>query len=83
MHDRLLAAASQRRAMLSTLDEDTIAAQLYRRRGWEPLLAGFYFPGVIRKAPPHNQRANIAFALGILGIRVSFFACGVEGLGHH
>ncbi len=48
LHDRLLASPPQSRALLSTLDADTVAGHLYRRRGWQPLLSGFHFPGVPR-----------------------------------
>ncbi len=35
-------------AVLSTYPGDTNAMQLYRKRGWVPLLQDFYFPGRIK-----------------------------------
>lgn len=48
LHDLLLAGVTQRRAVLSTLDAETVAHGLYCRRGWQVLLRGFRFPGVSR-----------------------------------
>jgi GNAT superfamily N-acetyltransferase len=46
LHDSLLAGRRQRTAALSTIQAETTALQLYRRRGWVTLLDHFYFPGV-------------------------------------
>ena len=48
LHDLLLAGVTQGRAVLSTLDAETVARNFYRRRGWQELLKGFQFPGVLR-----------------------------------
>ena len=48
LHDLLIASAPNPRAVLSTLDTPTRASDLYRRRGWQPLLGAFRFPGVPR-----------------------------------
>ncbi len=48
LHDLLLTGRTQGRAVLSTLDAETAATRLYRRRGWQELLKGFQFPGVSR-----------------------------------
>jgi ribosomal protein S18 acetylase RimI-like enzyme len=48
LHDELLAQATQPRAVLSTMQTDTVALKLYRRRGWVPLIENFQFPGVSR-----------------------------------
>lgn len=48
LHDQLLAGVSRTRAVLSTMDAETVAHNLYRRRGWQVLLKGFQFPGVSR-----------------------------------
>ena len=48
LHDLLLSGAPNERAVLSTLDSPTRAWDLYQKRGWEQLLAGFHFPGVPR-----------------------------------
>lgn len=48
LHDELLALASRhhRRAVLSTLEAETRAMHLYRRRGWQVLVPRFHFqPG--------------------------------------
>lgn len=49
LHDALLDRATQHCAVLSTRDCETQAMKLYRRRGWQILLADFMFPAV--KAP--------------------------------
>ena len=43
--DRLLAGLPHHTAVLSTIQSETNALQLYRKRGWVPLLQDFYFPG--------------------------------------
>jgi GNAT superfamily N-acetyltransferase len=48
LHDFLLDGIDYDRAILSTLDRETAASHLYRRRGWVTLLDGHYFPGVNR-----------------------------------
>ena len=45
LHDALLASLPYWTALLSTYQGETAARQLYRRRGWVPLLERFYFPG--------------------------------------
>ena len=55
LHDALLREVSHRsfsqtslpyhRALLSTIDAETTALALYRKRGWTPLLHDFRFPG--------------------------------------
>ena len=45
LHDRLLGAIPHRTAVLSTLQVETVAQGLYLRRGWQVLLAPFYFGG--------------------------------------
>jgi ribosomal protein S18 acetylase RimI-like enzyme len=47
LHDRLLVGLPHKTAVLSTMQVETRALQLYRRRGWVPLLENFHFPGVI------------------------------------
>ena len=44
LHDVLLEGLTQRTAVLSTLQAETRAARLYRRRGWITLLHDFVFP---------------------------------------
>ncbi|HEX6609069.1 MAG TPA: GNAT family N-acetyltransferase, partial [Chloroflexia bacterium] len=44
LHDTLLADLPYRTALLSTYQGETAARQLYRRRGWVPLLEHFYYP---------------------------------------
>lgn len=66
LHDALLDRVATPRAVLSTLDSSTVAFGMYRRRGWEQLLADFRFPGVARPyailgkvlAPTPNPGAN-------------------------
>lgn len=45
LHDTLLQNTPHRTALLSTYDGETNGMQLYRKRGWLPLLPHFYFPG--------------------------------------
>ena len=45
LHDRLLEGLPQYTAVLSTIQFETTALRLYRKRGWVPLLKDFYFPG--------------------------------------
>jgi len=45
LHDALLAGLPYWMALLSTHQSETAGRQLYRRRGWVPLLEHFYFPG--------------------------------------
>ena len=45
LHDELLNGLPHSTAALSTLDAETRALHLYRKRGWVPLLRNFAFPG--------------------------------------
>jgi GNAT superfamily N-acetyltransferase len=45
LHDRLLAGLAQRTAVLSTIQSETRAMQLYTRRGWTPIAHNVHFPG--------------------------------------
>lgn len=45
LHDAPLAGALHRTAALSTLQAETAALRLYRRRGWQVLVRDFLFPG--------------------------------------
>ncbi|HVN55142.1 MAG TPA: GNAT family N-acetyltransferase [Anaerolineaceae bacterium] len=47
LHDRLLVGLPHATAVLSTMQAETRALHLYRRRGWAPLLENFHFPGVM------------------------------------
>ena len=47
LHDRLLVGLPHATAVLSTMQVETRALQLYRRHGWVPLLENFHFPGVM------------------------------------
>lgn len=49
LHDLLLGAIPHQRALLSTLQTETVALQLYRRRGWMTLLEDFLFPNVMQR----------------------------------
>ncbi len=46
LHDTLLEGLPHRTALLSTIDAETRALHLYRRRGWVVLLEHFFFPNV-------------------------------------
>lgn len=48
LHDRLLEEQPHRRALLSTMQAETPAQQLYRQRGWVTLLESMQFPGTNR-----------------------------------
>jgi ribosomal protein S18 acetylase RimI-like enzyme len=48
LHDAILAGLPHRTAVLSTIQADTVALQLYRRRGWMVLLEGFRFPSTTK-----------------------------------
>jgi len=45
LHDALLAGLPHQTAVLSTIQSETVALKLYRRRGWVTLLSDFVFPG--------------------------------------
>lgn len=45
LHDTLLAGLPHRTAVLSTMQAETVALQLYRRRGWVTLLENLFFSG--------------------------------------
>jgi GNAT superfamily N-acetyltransferase len=49
LHDDLLSGLRHDRAVLSTLQAETVAHRLYRKRGWVVLRDGFFFPGVDRR----------------------------------
>jgi GNAT superfamily N-acetyltransferase len=49
LHDALLSDLGYPRAVLSTLDAETPGREMYRRRGWQDLIDGFFFPGVPRR----------------------------------
>lgn len=48
LHDTLLQDLPFRTAVLSTMQSETVALQLYRKRGWVTLLQNFIFPGGAR-----------------------------------
>lgn len=48
LHDRLLDGLPHRKAVLSTLQADTPAYRLYKRRGWLVLREHIEFPGITR-----------------------------------
>lgn len=48
LHDTLLQGLPYRTAVLSTMQSETVALHLYRRRGWVNLLEHFIFPGGAR-----------------------------------
>ncbi len=48
LHDRVLAGRPQRTAVLSTMQTETNALALYRKRGWQLLLSDFLFSGAVR-----------------------------------
>ena len=45
LHDALLDGVTFGKAILSTSQTETTGLQLYRKRGWAPLLENFQFPG--------------------------------------
>jgi ribosomal protein S18 acetylase RimI-like enzyme len=49
LHDTLLASLSRRTAVLSTIQAETVAMQLYRKRGWLTLCSDFTFPNSRRR----------------------------------
>lgn len=49
LHDYLLSNLRYERAILATMDADTVAHRLYQSRGWMPLLNNFSFPDVDRR----------------------------------
>ena len=49
LHDQLLEGLDYRRALLSTLQADTVAHALYRTRGWIVLCEDLFFSGVPRR----------------------------------
>ena len=46
LHDRLLGSVLHPKALLSTLDAETVAYSMYQGRGWVTLLENYYFTGV-------------------------------------
>lgn len=48
LHDALLTGIHHRTAVLSTLQEETNALHLYRKRGWVNVIENFVFPGIQR-----------------------------------
>jgi ribosomal protein S18 acetylase RimI-like enzyme len=46
LHDRLLGSVPNAKAVLSTLDTETVAYFMYQGRGWVTLLENYYFTGV-------------------------------------
>ena len=48
LHDELLQVLDYRTAVLSTMQSETVALKLYRKRGWVTLLQNFIFPGGAR-----------------------------------
>jgi ribosomal protein S18 acetylase RimI-like enzyme len=49
LHDSILTGLSNRTAVLSTINTETAALHLYRKRGWVPLLDNFTFPTSIHQ----------------------------------
>ncbi len=48
LHDGLLRELPYAKAVLSTMQSETVALRLYRKRGWVSLLQNFIFPGGAR-----------------------------------
>ncbi len=48
LHDALFQHIPHDTALLSTMTGRTVARHLYNRRGWQPLIEPFHFPGVKR-----------------------------------
>ena len=48
LHDRLLNGLPQRTALLSTMQTETNAMALYRKRSWRLILSDFLFAGAVR-----------------------------------
>jgi len=48
LHDRILIALPYRTVLLSTMQTETNAMALYRKRGWQMLLPDFLFSGAVR-----------------------------------
>lgn len=48
LHDTLVSDLANRTAILSTRQGATAAMRLYQRRGWQPLLTDYRFPGSVR-----------------------------------
>jgi ribosomal protein S18 acetylase RimI-like enzyme len=48
LHDSILRGLPNRTAVLSTMQSETVALKLYRKRGWVALLQNFIFPGGAR-----------------------------------
>ncbi len=48
LHDRVLLGLPQRTAVLSTMQVETAAMGLYRKRGWQTLVTDFLFSGAVR-----------------------------------
>ncbi len=46
LHHALLDGLANRTAVLSTIEQETAALQLYRKRGWIELVRNLAFPGV-------------------------------------
>lgn len=46
LHDAALASLPHRTAVLSTIQEPTLAQEMYRRYGWVELMENYVFPGV-------------------------------------
>jgi len=49
LHDTLLTDLPHKTAVLSTMNAETPARHLYRRRGWHPIRDKFVFPNVERE----------------------------------
>jgi GNAT superfamily N-acetyltransferase len=63
LHNTILSGLTNRTAVLSTITTDTVAQQMYRKRGWIALLENFTFPTSIHsylimgmKLPFHHPR---------------------------
>lgn len=63
LHDRLLTGLPHRTALLSTMQTETNAMALYRKRGWQLILSDFLFSGAVRlyvilgkDLPPRGSR---------------------------
>lgn len=67
LHDALLAAVPHATAALTTLREETAALQLYRKRGWQPLVDPMLFPGAARAYVVLGRELRSAADLSFLG----------------
>ncbi len=73
LHDAILSSIPHKTGLLSTMQVETVALKLYRKRGWVTLLNYFYFPGTPKAYQIMGLDLKKPPGQGTTGVETEFF----------